>query len=191
MERILIVSTTEKSRAGLAQFLAACQVQADACFAASGAEARRALVDGVFDLVLVNTPLPDEFGHELAQDAAHSTLAGVILLARSEIADSVAEKVEDDGVFVVPKPLSRVLLTQALRMTRAARRRMTGLQDENRRLQQRIEDIRAVDRAKCLLIECCGMTEPEAHAYIEQQAMRRRRTKREIAESVIRGETPD
>ena len=72
MERILIVSTTEKSRAGLAQFLAACQVQADACFAASGAEARRALVDGVFDLVLVNTPLPDEFGHELAQDAAHS-----------------------------------------------------------------------------------------------------------------------
>ena len=76
-------------------------------------------------------------------------------------------------------------------MTRAARRRMTGLQDENRRLQQRIEDIRAVDRAKCLLIECCGMTEPEAHAYIEQQAMRRRRTKREIAESVIRGETPD
>ena len=42
------------------------------------------------------------------------TLAGVILLAKAEIADSVAEKVEDDGVFVVPKPLSRVLFMQAL-----------------------------------------------------------------------------
>ena len=149
------------------------------------------LVDGMFDLVLVNTPLPDEFGHELAQTVTHDTMAGVILLAKAEIADSVSEKVEDDGVFVIPKPLSRVLFTQALRMTRAARQRLTGLQSENPRLQQRIEDIRAVDRAKCLLIECCGMTEPEAHAYIEQQAMRRRRTKREIAESVIRGETPD
>ena len=131
-------------------------------------------MDGEFDLVLVNTPLPDEFGHELAQLAAGETTAGVILLAKAEIADSVAEKVEDDGVFVVPKPLSRVLFMQALRMTRAARSRLNGLQNENRRLQKRIEDIRLVDRAKCLLIECCGMSEPEAHSYIEQQAMNRR-----------------
>ena len=140
------------------------------------------LVDGLFDLVLINTPLPDEFGHDMAQQAANDTLSGVILLAKAEIADSVAEKVEDDGVFVVPM--------QALRMTRAARSRLTGLQSENRRLQKRIEDIRQVDRAKCLLIECCGMTEPEAHSYIEQQAMNQRRSKRDIAEDIIGGKTP-
>ena len=190
MARTLIVSATEKSHTMLTQFLTSCGVQTQFCYAASGAEARRALVNGVFDLVLVNTPLPDEFGHEMAQTAAHDTLAGVILLAKAEIADSVAEKVEDDGVLVVPKPLSRVLFMQALRLMRAARQRLTGLQSENRRLQQRIEDIRTVDRAKCLLIECCAMSEPEAHAYIEQQAMKRRRTKREIAESIIQGDTP-
>lgn len=190
MERILIISATEKSHAMLSQFLTSCHVQGQICFASSGSEARRMLVDGMFDLVLVNTPLPDEFCHELAQTVTHDTMAGVILLAKAEIADSVSEKVEDDGVFVIPKPLSRVLFTQALRMTRAARQRLTGLQSENRRLQQRIEDIRAVDRAKCLLIECCSMTEPEAHAYIEQQAMKRRVTKREIAEAIIGGETP-
>ncbi len=135
-------------------------------------------------------PLPDEFGHELAQLAAGETTAGVILLAKAEIADSVAEKVEDDGVFVVPKPLSRVLFMQALRMTRAARSRLSGLQNENRRLQKRIEDIRLVDRAKCLLIECCGMSEPEAHSYIEQQAMNRRCPKRDIAQGIIDGDTP-
>ena len=54
------------------------------------------------------------------KQAANDTLSGVILLAKAEIADSVAEKVEDDGVFVVPKPLSRVLFMQALRMTRRA-----------------------------------------------------------------------
>lgn len=174
----------------LAQFLTSCHVQTPLRFALSGSEARRALVDGSFDLVLVNTPLPDEFGHELAQTAAQDTLAGVILLTKAEIADSVAEKVEDDGVFVLAKPVSRALFTQAIRMTHAAHQRLTGLQSENRRLQRRIEDIRTVDRAKCLLIECCAMSEPEAHAYIEQQAMQRRRTKREIAESIINGETP-
>ncbi|MFR0941496.1 MAG: ANTAR domain-containing response regulator [Butyricicoccus sp.] len=124
----------------------------------------------------------------MAQQAANDTLSGVILLAKAEIADSVAEKVEDDGVFVVPKPLSRVLFMQALRMTRAARSRLTGLQSENRRLQKRIEDIRQVVRQ--VLIECCGMTEPEAHSYIEQQAMNQRRSKRDIAEDIIGGKTP-
>ena len=190
MERILVVSSTDKSHTMLAQFLVSCGVQSQLYRAKAGSEARRALVDGEFDLVLVNTPLPDEFGHELAQLAAGETTAGVILLAKAEIADSVAEKVEDDGVFVVPKPLSRVLFMQALRMTRAARSRLNGLQNENRRLQKRIEDIRLVDRAKCLLIECCGMSEPEAHSYIEQQAMNRRCPKRDIAQGIIDGDTP-
>lgn len=190
MERILVVSSTDKSHTMLAQFLVSCGVQSQLYRAKAGCEARRALVDGEFDLVLVNTPLPDEFGHELAQLAAGETTAGVILLAKAEIADSVAEKVEDDGVFVVPKPLSRVLFMQALRMTRAARSRLSGLQNENRRLQKRIEDIRLVDRAKCLLIECCGMSEPEAHSYIEQQAMNRRCPKRDIAQGIIDGDTP-
>jgi len=208
MERILVVSSTEKTHAMLAQFLSSCGVQSQLCRAMAGSEARRALVDGEFDLVLVNTPLPDEFGHELAQLAAGETTAGVILLAKAEIADSVAEKVEDDVADQIrafidendlegclyltadSKPLSRVLFMQALRMTRAARSRLSGLQNENRRLQKRIEDIRLVDRAKCLLIECCGMSEPEAHSYIEQQAMNRRCPKRDIAQGIIDGDTP-
>ena len=162
MERILLVSATEKSRTMLSQFLTSCGVQAQLAPASSGAEARRMLVDGLFDLVLVNTPLPDEFGHDMAQQAANDTLSGVILLAKAEIADSVAEKVEDDGEIVVPTPLSRELIMQA----------------------------RQADRAMCLLIECCGMTEPEAHSYFELQAMNQRRSKRDIAEDIIGGKTP-
>ncbi|MFR0923747.1 MAG: ANTAR domain-containing response regulator [Butyricicoccaceae bacterium] len=190
MERILLVSATEKSRTMLSQFLTSCGVQAQLAPASSGAEAGACWWTDCSTSYSSSTPLPDEFGHDMAQQAANDTLSGVILLAKAEIADSVAEKVEDDGVFVVPKPLSRVLFMQALRMTRAARSRLTGLQSENRRLQKRIEDIRQVDRAKCLLIECCGMTEPEAHSYIEQQAMNQRRSKRDIAEDIIGGKTP-
>ncbi len=192
MERILIVSATDKTHETLTKFLSSCGVQASQTVKAfSGSEARRALVDGEFGLILVNAPLPDEFGHELAQDAAQKTIAGVILMVKAEASDAVAGTVEEDGVFVVPKPISRALFIQALHMARATRARLSGLLNENRKLQKRIEDIRLVDRAKCLLIECCSMTEPEAHAYIERQAMDHRLSKRKIAEQIINGETPD
>lgn len=185
MERVLIVSSTEKSHTMLAQFLTACGVQAQTISALSGAEARRILVEQEYDLILINAPLPDEFGHELAQTAAQDSLAGVMIIVKAEMSDAVAERVEDDGVFVIPKPLNRALFLQALRMTRASRSRLTGLQSENRKLLKRIEDIRLVDRAKCILIECCAMTEPEAHAYIEKRAMDSRLTKRQVAEEIL------
>ena len=188
LERILIVSAADKAYRALCSVLTGGGVSAEFSLARSGAEARRGLAQTEYSLIFVNTPLPDEFGHELAQAAAHETLAGVLLLAAAEVSDAVSEKVELDGVFVLPKPLDRVMLFQALRMARAARSRLTGLQSENRKLLRRIEDIRLVDRAKCLLIECRGMTEPEAHAYIERRAMDRRQTKRAAAEAILNGE---
>lgn len=190
MERTLIVAATEKAQTVLTQFLSSCDIPIQPVTAHSCAEARRILTDSAFDLVLVNAPLPDEFGHEFAQTAAQNSIAGVMLLVKAEIAGAVAERIEEDGVFVLAKPLSKAVFLQAIHLIRVFRARLRGLQKENRRLLQRIEDIRLVDRAKCLLIECCAMTEPEAHTYIEQQAMNSRSTKRVVAESILQGGIP-
>ena len=48
------------------------------------AAARRALAENSYDLVLINTPLPDEFGTRLALDACESSSAGVLLLVKAE-----------------------------------------------------------------------------------------------------------
>jgi len=188
LERILVASATDKTHEVLTKFLFSCGVRDKTVRAASGSEARRALADSEYSLILVNTPLPDEFGHELAQDAAQETISGVILLVKAEAAEAAAHMVENNGVIVVPKPLPRATFIQALHLVRATQARLMGLKNENRKLQKRIEDIRLVDRAKCLLIECCAMSEPEAHAYIERQAMDRRLSKRKVAESIINGE---
>ena len=47
-------------------------------------------------------------------------------------------------------------------------------------------DIRTVNRAKWLLIENLGMTEKDAHYYIEKQAMDTRMSRREVAVGIIR-----
>ena len=57
---------------------------------------------------------------------------------------------------------------------------------ENSKLKQKIEDIRIIDRAKCILISYLGMSEQEAHRYIEKKAMDMRITKRAVAEGILK-----
>ncbi|NBH77568.1 ANTAR domain-containing protein [Clostridiaceae bacterium] len=190
MELALLASASDKANQPLAKALTGSGSAERILTAKSGAEARRLLLDQEVSLLVINAPLPDEFGHELALTAAHTTSAGVLLLVKEEICEAAADKVEPDGVLVLPKPLNRALFYQSLRFLRAARSRMAGLQDENRKLQRKIEEIKTVDRAKCILIECCGMTEPEAHAFIEKSAMDKRITKLAAAKEVLDGGAP-
>ena len=152
----------------------------------NGGEARRAMIQDGYDLVLINTPLRDESGFELAVSVTQSSDSSVLVLVKAEMADEIAEKVEDYGVLIVPKPVSRQVFYQTLKIATASRKRMLGLKSENNKLQQKIEEIKLVDRAKCALIQYRRLTEQEAHRYLEKQAMDTRLTRRQIAEDIIK-----
>ncbi|MEA4902876.1 ANTAR domain-containing response regulator [Desulfitobacterium sp.] len=184
MDSVLVVSSTDKGQDFLSEFLRAHDFSKIATVK-SGGEARRLLNDNDFELVVINAPLRDESGEELSLMVTDISMAGVILIVKSESADDVSAKVEDYGVFVLPKPFSRSMFFQALKLMAAARRRLLGLQHENVQLLQKIEDIRLVDRAKCTLIQYLNLTEPQAHRYIEKQAMDRRISKRKVAQGIL------
>ena len=107
------------------------------------------------------------------------------MLVKSDIFEDVSDSVIDDGVIVLPKPLSPVRLSLSIRHTLAIYRKLNSLKAENRKIRIRLDDLRIINRAKCVLIECCKMTEPEAHAYIEKRAMDTRQTKRDVANELI------
>lgn len=153
--------------------------------ASSGSEARRLAGEMEYDLIIINAPLSDEYGDGLSSTLAMDTSCAILLIVRAENADETAAKVEDMGVMVLGKPIGRALFYQAIKMATASRRRMLGLKKQNVKLQKKIEEIRLVDRAKCALIQYLGMTEPQAHRYIEKQAMDCRRSRGEIAQSII------
>ena len=73
---------------------------------ASGGEARRRMGDIDFEVVIINTPLPDEFGHELSTYAVEKSNAGVILLAKAGTADQISDKLQQHGVLVLAKPFT-------------------------------------------------------------------------------------
>jgi len=186
LNSVLIVSGSEKSAAALEELLNH-ESSKEIIIAKNGNEARRILIERNFDLCIINTPLTDEFGTEFALNvAAGRTPLQVLMIVKSELADEVSAKVEDYGVFVISKPINRQIFWSALKLIKASYNRMLGLQNQNELLQKKIEDIRYVDRAKCVLIEYLKMTEAEAHRFIEKQAMDMRITKREVAASILK-----
>lgn len=185
MENALIVTSSEKSVAYLANFLTEAAIP-NISVAANAGEARRMLVEQDFDLCIINAPLSDEFGERLAQRVAETSFSEVIMLVKSDYFNEISDKVEDYGVITVAKPIHRLLLWDALKLVQAAHKRLLSIQQQNKKLLQKIEDIRIIDRAKCILISHFSMTEPEAHRYIEKQSMDIRLTRREVAEEIIR-----
>jgi len=185
MDSALIISYSEKSIDYLTKVLNEASVTNITTINNAG-EARRLLIEKDFDLCIVNTPLPDEFGGNLALNIAVKGISQVILIVKSELYDDISEKVEDYGIITISKPISKPLLWNAVKLAKATHKKIRVMQSENKKLIQKIEDIRIIDRAKCILISHLTMTEPEAHRYIEKQAMDMRVTRREIAEKILR-----
>ena len=145
----------------------------------SAAEARRRMLESDFELIVVNSPLPDEFGHELCADAVEKTDAGVIFLAKAAAAEQLLTPLSEEGVLLVTKPFSNTFFLQAIHMAAASNHRLLLLR------QEKLARVRLVSRAKCCLIELGHMTEAEAHRYIEKKAMDTRRDRAEVAQEIL------
>ena len=90
-------------------------------FATNVGAARRALAERAFDIVIINSPLPDETGIRFAIDASNSKETVVLLMIRAELQEEVFDRVAEHGVFVLSKPTAKPIITTALSWLSSAR----------------------------------------------------------------------
>ena len=154
----------------------------------SGAEARRRMSESDFELIVVNAPLPDEFGHELCITAVEQTDAGVVFLVKAAQAEQLLAPLNEQGVLLLSKPFSNTLFVQAMHMAAASNHRLQLLRQENARMQEKIAQVRLVSHAKCCLVEREQMSEDAAHRYIEKRAMDTRMSRGEVAQEILEDE---
>lgn len=154
--------------------------------AGSVGEAQRRFLDSPYDIVLISAPLPDDFGMHFAIDLCSNSDSGVLLFVKSEVYNEVYAKVVEYGVLTISMPTSTQMVAQNLHVLCATRERLRRMEEKQATVEEKIEEIRLVNRAKWLLIECLSMTEADAHRYIEKQAMDMRLSKREVAENIIK-----
>ena len=185
MENVMIVSSSDKGVLYISEILNSALV----CIITavkSGSEARRVLLERDFDLVIINAPLRDETGESLALHVASKEFTQVILLVKREFFEAMSAVCENEGILTISKPVNKYIFMSALSLARSAYNKLRKVHHENDQLRKKIEDIRIVDRAKCILISLFNMSEKEAHRYIEKQAMDMRITKRAVAERIIK-----
>lgn len=149
------------------------------------ASASRCLLEKTYDLVVINTPLPDCFGTKLAIDIVAGSSTGVLLLVKAEHYPEVYAVTSPHGVLTLSKPTTAQSIVQSLQLLCGTRERLRRMEQKAATLEEKMQEIRIVNRAKLILIEQLKMTEAEAHRFIEKQAMDRCVTRIVIAESII------
>ena len=152
----------------------------------SVADLRSARDCGASDLVLVNAPLPSGDAEAFCLRCAEGTDAAVLLLVPQDQLEAAENRLLPAGIMTLGKPISSAALSQALRNMCVLRERLRSREETHHSVEETIEELKLLNRAKWLLITCLNMTEDEAHRYIGRLAMQQKRPRRDIAESIIR-----
>jgi response regulator NasT len=77
-------------------------------------------------------------------------------------------------------------MTNALHWMITAKSKIARLESKAVSIEDKMKEIRLVNKAKWLLIDKEKMAEPDAHRYIEKEAMDRCVSKSAVAEEIIR-----
>ncbi|MBR4627887.1 MAG: ANTAR domain-containing protein [Ruminococcus sp.] len=185
MDKILVVSSNKSASEALVNFLRD-SFRCTPKLAESAYQAKTVFdADPSVELAVINSPLMDESGFELAEYIIENTTANCIFMIKDEQTEKVADRADKTGIIIVGKPFSRTLLYQLIKTLDIAVNRSLKLYEENQRLEAKIEEIQAIDKAKFMLMQYKGMTEDEAHAYLEQYAMNKRKKKSLAALAII------
>ncbi len=185
MEKVLIISSNKGASEVLVDFIRT-SFGCTPKLVESAYQAKSYLEgDTGTELAMINSPLMDESGFGLAEYIIENTSANCIYIIKGENAEKIGERAEKTGIIVVGKPFSKNLLYQLIKTIDIAVARSIKLYNENLRLEQKIAEIRVIDKAKFMLMQYHGMTEAEAHTYVEKYAMDKRKKKSIAASEII------
>ena len=181
----LVVSASETFTSSLTALLTSSRCEPIHVADNIGAASRK-LSSREYDFIIINSPLPDDSGIHFAIDSGAAGNAVVLLLVRSELHDEIYDQVYRHGVLTLPKPIVKSTFLTALNWMASLRERLRKSEAKALSVEDKMKEIRLVNRAKWLLIKELHMDEPQAHRYIEKQAMDTCTSKKEVAENLIR-----
>ncbi|MCM1329603.1 MAG: ANTAR domain-containing protein [Ruminococcus sp.] len=138
-----------------------------------------------FGTVFINAPVGGVYGLDVAA-AACGNGSGVILAAPAKHCAEIARKIGGMNLFILPRPLNKTVLLQTFRYVTLTAEHAAELSAEKAKLEQKLKDVRLVDRAKCVLVEVLKMSEADAHRHIQKQAMDRHVQQIVIARDILK-----
>ncbi|NLZ68716.1 MAG: ANTAR domain-containing protein [Spirochaetales bacterium] len=187
--KILIVSQTEKTAKAICDLVKKANSEACPFFCFSEAIARGMVLDEYYDLVIINSPLLDTNGFDLAHMIATTTQTQVLIIVKEEYFQFATTELQPVGVLAITKPIIFQYFEQMLYLTNFIKLKTDSLKRENFKLQNKLEEARIITKAKCLLVRTRNCSEEEAHHLLEKSAMNNRLSLKEVAMALLRRES--
>ena len=137
------------------------------------------------DLVLMDVKMPVMDGISAAEKLSKNHIAPVVLLTAFSQKELVERASEAGALAYVVKPFTPNDLLPAIEIALARYEQIITLEAEVADMVERFETRKLVDRAKGLLNEKMGLSEPEAFRWIQKASMDRRLTMQDVAKAII------
>ena len=137
------------------------------------------------DLVVMDVKMPLLDGISAAEILTKNRIAPVVLLTAFSQRELVERAAEAGALAYVVKPFTPNDLIPAIDIALTRYQQIAALEDEISDLAERLETRKILDRAKGILNDTMGLTEPEAFRWIQKASMDRRLTMREVSQTVI------
>lgn len=181
MNRALIVPCVTNEEAETFGRCMGCDIVSADCV-----QARKMIFSEEFELILILISEKKHNVTDFAVFAAENTYSGIIAAASEKDFEAALKRLEPYGVFVIKSPFKGERLRETVRLLKTAAKRYPTLLKQNRELHGRLDEVKLIGRAKCLLMENLKMSEKQAHRYIEKQAMDMRESRAKIAENILK-----
>jgi two-component system, response regulator PdtaR len=137
------------------------------------------------DLVVMDVRMPQLDGIKAAERLTRDHIAPVVLLTAFSQKELVEQASEAGALAYVVKPFTPNDLLPAIEIALARYAQIVALESEVADMVERFETRKLVDRAKGLLNEKMGLSEPEAFRWIQKASMDRRLTMHDVAQAII------
>ncbi|MGL4340579.1 MAG: ANTAR domain-containing response regulator [Rhodoglobus sp.] len=137
------------------------------------------------DLVIMDIKMPQLDGISAAEKLSKNNVAPVVLLTAFSQKELVERASEAGALAYVVKPFTPSDLLPAIEIALSRYTQIITLEAEVADLVERFETRKLVDRAKGLLNEKMGLSEPEAFRWIQKASMDRRLTMHDVSQAII------
>jgi response regulator NasT len=137
------------------------------------------------DLVVLDVKMPVLDGISAAEQIGRAGIAPVVLLTAFSQKELVDRALEAGAMAYVVKPFTAADLVPALEVALSRYAQIRALEGEVADLTERFDTRKRVDRAKGLLMDRMGLSEPEAFRWIQKASMDRRLSMREVADTIV------
>ena len=155
--------------------------------AADGAAAVQLARDEQPSLVILDIKMPVMDGLAAAQKISEERLAPVLILTAYSQRELVERAAQIGAMAYLVKPFQKQDLLPAIEIAKGRYQQLASLADEVGDLTERLESRKQVERAKGVLIDRYGMNEGDAFRFLQQAAMDRRLSMREVADAILSG----